>query len=112
MRSACAAIQVETPDNAPVHWTRTHSLKSNRAMNRLNLNQFAEQLLALLPASAGLAQEELRQSIKVFMEGALARMNLVTREEFDAQAALLARTREKLDRLEALVSEMEAAASN
>ncbi len=81
-------------------------------MNRLNLNQFAEQLLALLPASAGLAQEELRQSIKVFMEGALARMNLVTREEFDAQAALLARTREKLDRLEALVSEMEAAASN
>ncbi len=81
-------------------------------MNRPNLNQFAEQLLALLPASAGLAQEELRQGIKVFMEGALARMNLVTREEFDAQAALLARTREKLERLEALVSEMEAASSN
>lgn len=76
-------------------------------MNRPNLNQFVEQLLALLPPSAGLAQEELRQSAKVFLENALARMNLVTREEFDAQAALLARTREKLEGLEALVKELE-----
>lgn len=93
-------------------WTRAPPLKSNRVMNRPNLNQFAEQLLALLPASAGLAQEELRQSLKVFLEGALARMNLVTREEFDAQAALLARTREKLERLEALVRDLETTAGN
>lgn len=100
------------PRRAVPRWTRAPSLKSNRVMNRPNLNQFAEQLLALLPASAGLAQEELRQSFKVFLEGALARMNLVTREEFDAQAALLARTREKLERLEALVQELEASTGN
>jgi BMFP domain-containing protein YqiC len=34
-------------------------------------------------------------------------MNLVSREEFDVQAALLARTREKLDRLEKQLAELE-----
>ena len=37
----------------------------------------------------------------------LARMNLVTREEFEAQTALLARTREKLESLEAQLSALE-----
>lgn len=72
-----------------------------------NLNQLAEQLRALLPESAGRAQEEIRASLKVFLESALTKMNLVTREEFDAQAALLARTREKLERLEELITELE-----
>lgn len=76
-------------------------------LSDLNLNQFTEQLRALLPDSAGHAQEEIRATLKVFLESMLARMNLVTREEFDAQAALLARTREKLEQLEALVSELE-----
>ena len=78
-----------------------------RAMNRPNLNQLADQLRALLPESAALAGEEVRQSLKVFLESWLSRMNLVTREEFDAQSALLARTREKLEKLEALVAELE-----
>lgn len=77
-------------------------------MKRFSLNELTEQLRSLVPPSALLAREELRQSLKVFLESALARMNLVTREEFDAQAALLARTREKLDRLETLVDELEA----
>jgi hypothetical protein len=34
-------------------------------------------------------------------------MNLVTREDFDVQAALLARTREKLDRLESMLKKLE-----
>ena len=75
--------------------------------NLPNLNQLAEQLRALLPESAALAGDEVKQSLKVFLEAWLARMNLVTREEFDAQAALLSRTREKLEKLEALVSELE-----
>lgn len=78
-----------------------------RAMNRPNLNQLADQLRALLPESAALAGDEVRQSLKVFLESWLSRMNLVTREEFDAQSALLARTREKLEKLEALVAELE-----
>jgi len=76
-------------------------------MTRPNLNQLADQLRTLLPESAALAGDEVRQSLKVFLESWLTRMNLVTREEFDAQTALLARTREKLEKLEALVAEME-----
>ena len=76
-------------------------------MNIPNLHQLAEQLRSLLPESATLAHEEIRQSLKVFLESNLTRMNLVTREEFDAQAALLVRTREKLDRLEVIIADLE-----
>ena len=76
-------------------------------MKLQNLNQLAEQLRSLLPAAATQAHEEIRQSLKVFLESTLTKMNLVTREEFDAQSALLVRTREKLDRLEALIAELE-----
>ena len=40
------------------------------------------------------------------MQGGLARLDLVTREEFDTQARVLAKTREKLERLEARVNEL------
>jgi len=39
-------------------------------------------------------------------------MDLVTREEFDVQTAVLARTREKLESLEARLAELEADPSN
>jgi len=41
------------------------------------------------------------------LQNALSKMNLVTREEFDVQTALLARTREKLEKLERLLDELE-----
>ena len=40
-----------------------------------------------------------------------SRLDLVTREEFDIQAKVLARTREKLDAIEARIAEMEKQAS-
>ena len=43
------------------------------------------------------------------MSSALARMDVVTREEFDVQSAVLARTREKLEALERRVAELERA---
>ncbi len=72
-----------------------------------NLNQLVDQLRSMLPESATQAQAEIRQSLKILLESTLTKMNLVTREEFDAQSALLVRTREKLDRLEALIAELE-----
>ena len=61
----------------------------------------------VLPAGAQQVREEVRENIRLVLEAQFARMNLVTREEFDAQAALLARTREKLDALEQALSELE-----
>jgi BMFP domain-containing protein YqiC len=42
------------------------------------------------------------------LSGALAKLDLVTREEFDIQARVLLRTREKLEALEARVADLEA----
>ncbi len=89
------------------YWTEAREVLLMWDMNIKNLNELAEQLRTLLPTSAGRAQEEIRASLKVFLEATLAKMQLVTREEFDAQTALLARTREKLEQLEAAVAELE-----
>jgi BMFP domain-containing protein YqiC len=48
-----------------------------------------------------------QQQIKSLLQSAMGKMDLVTREEFDAQAAVLGRTREKVEQLERLVSELE-----
>jgi len=47
--------------------------------------------------------------LKALIEAQLRKLHLVTREEFDAQTAVLKRTREKLDDLERKLSELEAA---
>lgn len=50
---------------------------------------------------------ELQAGIKALVSSSLSRLDLVTREEFDVQAQVLARTREKLASLEARVAELE-----
>ena len=51
---------------------------------------------------------DIEKNVKAMLQGGLARLDLVTREEFDTQARVLARTREKLEQLEARVAELEA----
>ena len=50
------------------------------------------------------------KNLKSMLSGALAKLDLVTREEFDIQAGVLLRTREKLEALEARVADLEARA--
>ena len=53
------------------------------------------------------AQQDIESSVHALLQSSLARMNLVTREEFDVQTALLERTREKLEKLEQHLRELE-----
>lgn len=68
---------------------------------------FAQRLLQelnkTLPQISLLPQRELQQAL----QSACQRLDLVTREEFDAQAAVLQRTREKLERLEQRLAHMD-----
>lgn len=48
-----------------------------------------------------------KQEIQVILQAALAKLDLVTREEFDAQSAVLQRTRQKLEHLEAQIKALE-----
>jgi len=50
---------------------------------------------------------EVGQNLKVLLSSSLTKLDLVSREEFDVQAQVLARTREKLASLEARVAELE-----
>lgn len=51
---------------------------------------------------------DLEKNLKASLAVWLSRLDLVTREEFDVQTEVLARTREKLQALEARVAELEA----
>ena len=75
------------------------------------IDQLARTLLndlktAIPSTTADLPEKEFR----LLLESALRKMNLVSREEFDAQQAVLLRTREKLEALEAQLTELEALA--
>ena len=71
------------------------------------LDELAKRLLASLPASLRQAKDDVERNLRAGLEAALGRLDLVSREEFDAQAALLARTRERLDALAAEVTRFE-----
>lgn len=51
--------------------------------------------------------KDLEKNLRAVLQGVFARLDLVTREEFDVQQAVLLKTREKLEALEAKVAEME-----
>jgi BMFP domain-containing protein YqiC len=52
--------------------------------------------------------KDLEKNVKALMAQGFNKLDLVTREEFDIQAQVLAKTREKLDALEKRVAELEA----
>lgn len=51
--------------------------------------------------------EDVQKNLRALLSGWFARLDLVTREEFDVQQAVLQRTREKLVQMEARVAELE-----
>ncbi|PNS08874.1 ubiquinone biosynthesis accessory factor UbiK [Solilutibacter silvestris] len=73
------------------------------------LDDLARRLSNLVPQSLRDSREELQQNFKSVLQAGLGRLDLVTREEFDVQRAVLLRTREKLDALERQVAELESA---
>ncbi len=63
-----------------------------------------------LPRGFQALQGDLEQNLRSALEAVLGRLNLVTREEFEVQQAVLRRTREKLEALARRVEELEQAA--
>ena len=71
------------------------------------LDDLARKLAGSLPTGLQTLKQDMERNMRATLEAALARMDLVTREEFDVQSAVLARTRQKLQRLEAQVADLE-----
>lgn len=72
------------------------------------LEEFGAKMSALLANSP---VKDIEKNAKAVMSGVLAKLEVVTREEFDVQAEVLARTRAKLKDLEARVDALEKARS-
>lgn len=68
------------------------------------LEDFSAKMSALLANSP---VKDIEKNAKAALSGVFAKLDLVTREEFDVQAQVLARTRAKLKDLEARVSTLE-----
>lgn len=76
------------------------------------IEQLAKRISDLLPNSVDNVRKDIEGNLRTGIESGLRSMNLVTREEFEVQSAVLMRTREKLDQLEKVVAELEAQLEN
>jgi BMFP domain-containing protein YqiC len=74
-----------------------------------NLDEMVNRLFKALPAGMREFGHEADKNLRAALHSALKKMDLVTREEFDIQQGVLARTRAKLEKLEKQVAELEAA---
>ena len=73
-----------------------------------HLDDLARSLSDMVPPGLRQSREELQATFKTALQAGLGKLDLVTREEFDVQRAVLLRTREKLEALEKAVAELEA----
>jgi len=74
-----------------------------------NLDEMVNRLFKALPAGMREFSHEAETNLRTALHSTLKKMDLVTREEFDIQQGVLARTRTKLEELEKQVAELEAA---
>lgn len=76
-------------------------------INIKNINDMVQQVLDSMPAGLKNLPEDLQKNLHSAMQGVFSKMDLVTREEFDAQKGVLQKTRKKLEALEKQIAQLE-----
>ncbi len=71
------------------------------------IESMVKKLSAILPPGLDEIPESAQKNLKITLSSFFQKMDLVSREEFDIQSAVLAKTRQKLEDLERKVSELE-----
>ncbi len=72
-----------------------------------SIENLARKLAESVPDGMRSIASDLEENFRGVLQSGLSKLDLVTREEFEVQEAVLARTREKLERLEARLEEIE-----
>ena len=72
-----------------------------------SIEDIARKLTEALPEGLRSVREDLENNFRGVLRSSLAKLDLVTREEFEVQEAVLEKTRAKLEALEARLKEME-----
>lgn len=70
------------------------------------LEDLAKKLYTALPQNIQVLEEEVKQQFKEVLQSAFTHLDLVTREEFDVQLKVLAKTRDKVDSLEKAIQQL------
>ncbi len=73
------------------------------------LNRLSDRIAELLPPGLQQVKSDFDARVKRLLQEQLAHYEMVSREEFDLQARVLARSREKLEAMEARIAELEQA---
>jgi hypothetical protein len=76
-------------------------------MSKESIENLVKKLVDTVPQGIKSVREDLEQNFRSVLQSGLGKLDLVTREEFEVQQAVLARTREKLDALEATLRDLE-----
>ncbi|MDX1253063.1 MAG: ubiquinone biosynthesis accessory factor UbiK [Pseudomonadota bacterium] len=71
------------------------------------LDDLAKKLADAVPSGIRDLQHDMEKNFRAMLQSAFTRLDLVTREEFEVQTAVLGRTREKVDALEKQIAELE-----
>ncbi|MCH8159501.1 MAG: accessory factor UbiK family protein [Proteobacteria bacterium] len=76
-------------------------------MSDYSIENLARKLAESVPDGLRSVRDDLENNFRSVLKTGIGRLDLVTREEFEVQEAVLARTREKLEMLEAKLEELE-----
>lgn len=76
-------------------------------LNPKAFDDLSRRIVDNMPKNLQILQDDFERNLRTTLESTLRQMNLVSRDEFEIQQAVLMRTREKLAALEKRVTELE-----
>ena len=82
------------------------ALRYQTHMSDKSIEDLARKLAEALPEGLRSMREDVEESFRLVLKTGIGKLDLVTREEFEVQEAVLARTREKLEALEERLKEL------
>jgi BMFP domain-containing protein YqiC len=85
-----------------------HVSNGTMPIDLAHIDELARRLSSLVPSGLRDSREELQQNFKSVLQTGLGKLDLVTRDEFDVQRAVLLRTRDKLNELQRAVAQIAA----
>ncbi len=83
------------------------ALRYQTTMTKTPIEELARKLVDAVPDGVRSIQSDLETNFRSVLQSGIGKLDLVTREDFEVQEAVLQRTREKLDALEKRLSELE-----
>ena len=102
------ALLTSKPPLIPVYGLAIRAwLRYHMGMDKESIDNLARRLADAVPDGLKNLREEMEMTFRSVLSQSLAKLDLVTREEFEVQEAVLRRTREKLDALEKELKAME-----